>query len=187
MATRGVSILVCISLACANGCDSGQQAAKPVSSTDKIKKELGLPSWALPPLRTATLRIGDVTAKVELAFTAEEQAQGLMYRSWMPEDHGMLFVYREPEFLSFWMKNTSIPLSIAFIRPDGTIDVIREMKPLDTSLRYYSRHKCQFALEMNQSWFSRHKVQPGDRVELPEEVIEFLGLKKPVGEETPAQ
>lgn len=174
MATRGVSILVCISLAYANGCDSGQQAAKPASPADEIKKELGLPSWALPPLRTATLRIGDVTAKVELAFTAEEQAQGLMYRSWMADEHGMLFVYREPEFLSFWMKNTRIPLSIAFIRPDGTIDVIREMRPLDTTLRYYSKHKCQFALEMNQGWFSRHNIRPGDRVQLPPEVEKFL-------------
>jgi hypothetical protein len=138
-----------------------------------------LPQWALPPLRTATIRIGSVTAEVELAFTPQEQAQGLMYRTHMHEDHGMLFVYRKPEFLAFWMENTRIPLSIAFIKPDGTIDVIRDMEPLNTTPRYRSKHQCQFALEANQGWFSRHGVQVGDRVEMPPEVRQYLEQNAP--------
>jgi hypothetical protein len=97
-----------------------------------------------------------------------------MYRTHIDEDHGMLFVYRKPEFLAFWMKNTRIPLSIAFIKPDGTIDVIRDMEPLNTTPRYRSKHQCQFALEANQGWFSRHGVQVGDRVEMPPEVRQYL-------------
>ena len=168
-----ISLLVVSGLAVAVGCGN-RDAGPPPSPADQVRNDLGLPDWALAPLRTAAIRIGDVTAEVELAFGPKEQEQGLMYRTSMEEDHGMLFVYKEPDFLTFWMKNTRLPLSIAFIKTDGTIDVIRDMKPLDTSVRYHSKHQCQFALEMNQGWFSRNGVGPGQLVELPDEVRGFL-------------
>lgn len=169
-----ISLLLSLSLAQASGCDGGRDARQSSSSEDRIKKEIGLPEWALPPLRTAIVRIRSVTAEVELAFTPQEQAQGLMYRTYMDEDHGMLFVYRKSEFLAFWMKNTRLPLSIAFIKTDGTIDVIRDMEPFNTTDRYRSKYRCQFALEMNRGWFSRHGIRPGDPVEMPSEVKKYL-------------
>ncbi len=170
MYRSAISILVFLGLFQVSGCSAQSDG----SSEDEIKKELGIPEWALPPLRTATIQIKDVTAEVELAFTTEEVTQGLMYRNSMEDDHGMLFVYRQPQFLSFWMKNTNLPLSIAFIRVDGTIDIIRDMKPLDTGPRYRSRYRCQFALEMNQGWFEKHDIQAGDEVILPQEVKAYL-------------
>jgi hypothetical protein len=169
-----VSLWLCIALLPAAGCGNSQPDEPSQVPEKEVKARLGIPPYALGPLHTATLRIGNVTAEVELAFGESEQTQGLMYRTAMEENHGMLFVYREPEFLSFWMMNTRLPLSIAFIKPDGTIDVIRDMKALDTSVRYRSRHRCQFALEMNQGWFDRNGIKPGDRVELPEEVKNYL-------------
>ena len=158
-------------LAC-GGSDTEQSKAA------RIKQELGLPEWAFGPLRTAPMQIGDVTAEVELAFGQEEQSQGLMFRKTMPENHGMLFVYAKSQFLSFWMKNTLLPLSIAFIREDGTIDVIRDMKPLDTNPRYNSKHKCAFALEMNQGWFERNKIKPGDKAIIPQKVVDYLNKQQ---------
>ncbi len=169
-----ISLWLCIALLPAAGCGKSQPGEPSRVPDDDAKARLGIPAYALGPLRTGTLRIGDVTAEIELAFGESEQTQGLMYRTVMEENHGMLFVYREPAFLSFWMMNTRLPLSIAFIKSDGTIDVIRDMKPLDTSVRYRSRYRCQFALEMNLGWFDRNGIQSGDRVELPEEVENYL-------------
>lgn len=108
---------------------------------------------------------------VELATEPRELSQGLMYRTWMPEDHGMLFVYKQEDFLSFWMKNTQLPLSIAFLRTDGTIDVIHDMQPFDERTHTRSRHRCQYALEMQQGWFERSGVNLGDTVQLPAEIL----------------
>jgi len=170
MSRTAIYLLVFLSLIQVTGCNAQSRNR----SEQELKEKLGIPDWALPPLRTTTIQIKDVTAEVELAFTPEEVTQGLMYRTSMEEDHGMLFVYRQPQFLSFWMKNTHLPLSIAFIRMDGSIDIIRDMEPLDTGPRYRSTYRCQFALEMNQGWFEDHGIEAGDRVVIPKEVKAFL-------------
>lgn len=93
----------------------------------------------------------------------------------------MLFVYPQPQYMSFWMKNTRIPLSIAFIREDGVISNIEDMEPqkgpLVPSERYVSRQKSLYALEMNQGWFDKHGVKEGDQLELPGEEIERIKQK----------
>ena len=108
---------------------------------------------------------GDSLA-LEVADSAHERQRGLMYRQELPEGWGMLFVFERPQALSFWMKNTYAPLSIAFLEDDGTIVNIRRMRPLDTTTRHRSRKPVRFALEVPQGWFREHDVRPGQRVQL---------------------
>ncbi|MFB3786437.1 MAG: DUF192 domain-containing protein [bacterium] len=139
------------------------------------------PSGALGPLPTVTFQLGGAEVAAEIASSPAEQQQGLMYRESMPENHGMLFIYRKPSFMRFWMKNTWIPLAIAFIREDGVISNIEEMAPepgpLDPVKFYTSRQRCLYALEMNAGWFEKHGVKPGDRIELPMEAIQRIARR----------
>ena len=112
------------------------------------------------------IQVAGIELEVELAMTPEEQILGLMYRETLEGNEGMLFVFPKERILSFWMKNTRIPLSIAFIKADGRILQIESMKPysLDT---HVSREKAQYALEMNDGWFRAHNVKEGDIVKIP--------------------
>jgi hypothetical protein len=89
---------------------------------------------------------------------------GLMFRDRLGDDAGMLFVYPRPQPLSFWMKNTRLPLSIAFIRADGSIANLRDMTPFDEKTFHQSDGECLYALEVNQGWFARHGIVQGQRV-----------------------
>ena len=117
-------------------------------------------------LETAVLTIAradstSVAITVELARTDEEKAQGLMYRKKLPDGEGMIFIYDRDQQMSFWMKNTVIPLSIAFIAADGRIVEIRDMQPHDLSAVKSSR-SVRYALETPQGWFDRAGVKAGD-------------------------
>jgi len=101
--------------------------------------------------------------KAEIARTQEERAQGLMYRKELPDGEGMLFVFERDQVMSFWMKNTLIPLSIAYITSDGRIVEIKDMYPHDESSVLSSR-SVRYALEVPQNWFSRAGVRLGDTV-----------------------
>ena len=101
--------------------------------------------------------------KVEVADTPERWAQGLMFRERLGEDEGMVFLFPEPTAGGFWMKNTLIPLSVAFIDKDGFIINIEEMKPLTLDI-HCSKAKAFYALEMNESWFEKNHVKPGDKI-----------------------
>ena len=100
---------------------------------------------------------------VEVVDTPEGIRRGLMYRKSLDKNLGMLFMMPQPRYQSFWMKNTHLPLSIAFIGDDMRIINICKMKPLDTGPRYRSKKKCRFALEVNQGWFEEHGIKAGDR------------------------
>ena len=112
------------------------------------------------------INVAGIELEVELATTFEEQILGLMYRDRLEENNGMLFVFPREKVLSFWMKDTRIPLSIAFIKADGRIIQIESMKPysLDT---HVSKEKAKYALEMNEGWFKAHNVREGDTVKIP--------------------
>lgn len=101
---------------------------------------------------------------VEVVSEEEERTQGLMFRIQLASDSGMLFVFEQDETLSFWMKNTYIPLAIAFIDSVGVITDIFEMQPLDTTSRYRSSKPVRYALEVNSGWFFAHGIKPGDTV-----------------------
>jgi uncharacterized membrane protein (UPF0127 family) len=106
-----------------------------------------------------------VEITVEIARTDEERAQGLMFRKNLPDGQGMIFVFDRDQQLSFWMKNTVIPLSIAFIASDGRIIDIKDMQPNDLNSVVSSR-SVRYALEVPQGWFGRVNVKPGDIVKI---------------------
>lgn len=110
-----------------------------------------------------TLSIAEHTAQVELAATDKTRSRGLMFRDSLPEDSGMLFVFERPGPHSFWMRNTRIPLAIAFIDSAGIIVNIEEMKAHDET-PVYPRAYILYALEMNAGWFAKKGIAPGMRV-----------------------
>lgn len=111
-------------------------------------------------LPTAQLKIGQHVVHVEVAATDESRSYGLMNRTSLPPDHGMLFVFDSPGTGCFWMKNTPLPLSIAFIDAQGAIVNIARMQPysLDT---HCPAKPVQYALEMEQGWFKDHQIKAG--------------------------
>ncbi|HOX92536.1 MAG TPA: DUF192 domain-containing protein [Spirochaetales bacterium] len=127
---------------------------------------------ALPPakaqgrLETAVLRSGSVSVEAELARTDAQQTAGLMFRTELADGQGMLFVYDRDRIMSFWMKNTLIPLSIAYLAADGTIREIFNMEPQSLEAINGTRY-ARYALEVPQGWFDRVGLKPGDRFELP--------------------
>ena len=101
--------------------------------------------------------------RVEVAKTPEEKAKGLMWRKHLGRDEGMLFIFENEDYHGFWMKDTLIPLSIAFIDKEGRIVKIAEMKPL--TLESHTPPKpILYALEMNKGWFSANGIKIGDIV-----------------------
>ncbi len=117
-----------------------------------------------PPLREVSLTIGAAKILAEVAKTGEERQAGLMHREKLEDGRGMLFVFSRPQPLGFWMKNTTVPLSIAYINADGVIREIHDLQPLDeTPVQSFFRDLL-YALEVPQGWFARHKILPGDRV-----------------------
>jgi len=102
-----------------------------------------------------------VSLQVEIADTDALRMKGLMDRKNMNWDRGMLFIFEQPSKQNFWMKNTYIPLSIAYISKSGTINEIYNMKPLDTSVTYPSILPAGYALEVNQGWFEKNNITRG--------------------------
>ncbi|MBR4683308.1 MAG: DUF192 domain-containing protein [Spirochaetia bacterium] len=115
-------------------------------------------------LKTQDIKINQWKITVEIADTRETQEKGLMGRESLDEDKGMLFVYDRDSRKSFWMKNTKIPISLAYIATDGTIREIYDMEPLSTRI-VESRYSVRYVLEVNQGAFQRHGIKEGDKVE----------------------
>jgi len=117
--------------------------------------------------QTVELQIADKTINVEVVDNDQSRALGLMNRESLEENSGMLFVFESERKLSFWMKNTLIPLSIAYISKNGEIKEIYDMYPLDeTSVK--SIRSVLYALEMNQGWFEKNGIEVGDSIIIPE-------------------
>jgi hypothetical protein len=115
--------------------------------------------------KTVRLPVGDHLLLVEIADTDAKRAQGLMGRKELPEDRGMLFVFPDSRNRSFWMKDTFVPLSIAYINRHGEILEIYDMEPLSTAA-VPSRYPAQYALEVGQGIFEQLGIGPGDTVDL---------------------
>lgn len=113
------------------------------------------------PLELRSLRIAQTPVLVEVADTNRSRQTGLMHRQFMAEHRGMLFVFSEPQALCFWMRNTLIPLSIAYIDEHAKVIDIFDMTPLDER-SICSSAPAQFALEVNQGWFERNHIKVGD-------------------------
>lgn len=110
-----------------------------------------------------TIVVDGIPVSVEVCDTPRERALGLMFRSKLPWNEGMLFVFDEEETLSFWMHNTYIYLSIAFVDEKGLIVDIQDLEPLDET-HHRSQGRALYALEMNRDWFRLNEVEVGDTV-----------------------
>jgi uncharacterized protein len=119
---------------------------------------------AYADMKEIVLGIGGHKLTVEVAATEPERARGLMYRRMLPEHRGMLFVFPMVAIHSMWMANTYIPLSVAFLDGSGVIINIADMEP-HTRVPHSAARPAKYALEMNQGWFKKRGIQPGDRVE----------------------
>ena len=121
---------------------------------------------ALPPaglaqaaVTTLTVRFFQITA--EVADTPALRTRGLMGRQSLPPNHGMLFVFEQPQQQCFWMRNTPLPLTIAFLDDEGRISSMADMQPFSEATNC-SQVPVRYALEMEQGWFAKRGIQPGE-------------------------
>ena len=119
--------------------------------------------------KTSQVKVAGHPLKVELALSDPQREQGLMFRKQLGKNDGMLFVFDEPGYHAMWMKNTLIPLSVAFVDGEGRILNILDMEP-QTLDAHTAAGPAVYAIETNKGWYAEHKVKAGDKV---------TGLPKP--------
>lgn len=119
---------------------------------------------AQPTLPTSQLTVNGKTITAEIADDDTERTAGLMFREKLAPDSGMLFVMPQVDYVSFWMRNTFIPLSIAYISPSGRILEIHSMKPHDETPIKSAFPGIAYALEMEEGWFDKNGILPGARL-----------------------
>jgi uncharacterized membrane protein (UPF0127 family) len=126
-----------------------------------FNKVPGEPTAALPRLQSIKVWVGSEELIAELALTPIQVRTGMMFRTNMAENEAMLFVDSAPRRASFWMKNVDIPLSAAFIDPEGVILEIRKLEPHNTNSVVAASSRIQFVMETPRGWFERHNVSTG--------------------------
>ncbi|MDB6030875.1 MAG: hypothetical protein JWM16_1213 [Verrucomicrobiales bacterium] len=147
--------------ACA-GCQKPNAAAPPSTAAAAQPNNTPLHlDHAMPKLRTTKLWLGAQELDTELALSSQEISTGMMFRKDMGENEGMLFVFAQPQKLSFYMKNTTVPLSCAYIDAEGTILEIHDLKPLDETPVDSKAENILYVLEVKQGWFKRHNIETG--------------------------
>ena len=123
-------------------------------------------AWSKDPvalLPTMTLKVGNQTIHVEIAATDETRQKGMMFREKMASNAGMLFVFPDIAYHAMWMRNTPLPLAVAFMDDAGKIVSIHEMLPF-TETTHQAAGPARYALEMNSEWFTRNQVKAGDTI-----------------------
>src|SRR5260221_10831906 len=164
-------------------CAMNDLLARPMKTRLLLAILLGLfwfPAGILPgqaqvdSLPTVALHIGKATLHAEVAATGPERERGLMNRPKLGDNDGMIFLMPHIEMAFFWMKNTLIPLSIAFIDKNGVILEIHDMMPADPAMEdkdvprtHSTSNRVAYALETNLHWFSLNGLKPGDRIDPP--------------------
>jgi len=119
-----------------------------------------LPQMDLPRIKISA---GMHLIDTQLATTEQQRATGLMFRKDMPQTEGMLFIFEQASQQCFWMKNTLLPLTAAFVANDGTIVNLADMKPQTTD-SHCSSQPVRFVLEMNQGWFAKKGIRAGSKL-----------------------
>ena len=132
-----------------------------------------IPTQPNPRLQTMKLWVGPKSLVTELALSGLQQQTGMMFRTNMPEEEGMLFPSVYPEHKAFWMMNTRLPLSLAYIDPNGAILEIYDLEPFNTNSVESVSANVQYVLETTQGWFKRNNITPGTVVS-----TEFGPLRK---------
>jgi uncharacterized protein len=133
------------------GCDASKETT-PVPPAD-------FQTW-LP------LTLGERQVEVQIAVSAAEQRRGLMFRDSLGADQGMLFIYRQPQQMSFWMANTRINLDIGFFDRDGVLQEVYTMFAGDTAATQSRSDRLMYALEMNAGWFAQNEVKAGAQLDM---------------------
>ena len=163
-----IMLVIVVLLAAATFAQTEQSPGEipAATGTDTPQPDTSQVETAQLPVLTIVNSSGErVPVQVEIADTPEERQTGLMGRSALAEEAGMLFVFEQEQILSFSMKDTLIPLSIAYIDAEGRIVDIQDMQPLDETSRP-SAEPAQYALEVNQDFFEGRGVMIGDMAEL---------------------
>ncbi len=155
---NGIWLLAFVLLAVCCGCNQAGQSA-PTALTDP-----GEPTQAQPKLQTMKLFIGSQEMIAELALSPQEIQTGMMFRTNMDENAGMLFALPYTQRARFWMKNCPYPLSAAYISPDGTIQEIHDLQPYNTNAVEAASDNIRFVIETPRGWFEKHNVRPGAAV-----------------------
>jgi uncharacterized protein len=160
---KGVIALLLFAALWTPGCGKRTGAASPANSATNSGNALhsDLPTTAQPKLPTTKLWLGSEELMAELARTDLQMQTGMMFRTNMAESEGMLFLFPWPHRAAFWMANTVVPLSAAYISPEGTILELHDLKPLDTNTVSAATDQVQFVLETNEGWFKRHNIKEG--------------------------
>ncbi|MBL0418939.1 DUF192 domain-containing protein [Ramlibacter sp. AW1] len=140
-------LLPALALAFTLGC------AQPVATAQQ-------PQTDLPRVK---LSAGMHQIDAQVARTSDQRATGLMWRQEMPQHEGMLFVFEQPSVQCFWMMNTLLPLSAAFLEDDGTIVNLADMQPRSTQ-SHCSARPVRYVLEMHQGWFAKRGLKAGDKL-----------------------
>ena len=139
------------------GCQKQAESAPPPAGAIDFSE----PQAAQPKLRTVKLWLGPEQLDAEMCVTPQETRTGMMFRKSMDENDGMIFSLGYNQQASFWMKNCFVPLSVAYISPDGVIEEIHPLQPQDTTPVVSATNNIRFALETRQGWFDRHHVTTG--------------------------
>jgi uncharacterized membrane protein (UPF0127 family) len=156
------------------GCQKSQQraVAQATSAPPAAVAPPYLP-YAQPRLQTIKLFVGKEELSTELAMKPVEIYTGMMWRTNMPEGEAMLFVFPAAEPRAFYMRNTLVPLSLAYIDPEGVIQEIHDLQPREEKSVPSKSENIQFVLEVPQGWFKRHNIETGTVVQ-----TQFGELKK---------
>jgi uncharacterized membrane protein (UPF0127 family) len=112
------------------------------------------------------IRVGDQVVRMQIAVSVEEMQRGLMERRDLGPNDGMLFVYKSPQQMSFWMRNTPTPLDIGFFNVEGVLEEVYPLHPFDETTVQSRSKSLRFALEMNQGWYRERAVRPGARIDM---------------------
>jgi len=164
LALASVVVAVC-------GCKDGQTAnpADPAPSSPVAQPSGGILyyPYAQTNLQRMKLYVGPTELDAALALQPMERQTGMMWRTNMDENEAMLFPFPGPHRASFYMRNTRVPLSAAYIDPDGVIQEIHELQPLDETPAQAGSDNIQYVLEVKQGWFRRHNISTGAVVRTP--------------------
>jgi uncharacterized membrane protein (UPF0127 family) len=135
--------------------------SKPSEAPPLAVADPGEPTQAQPKLQTMKIYVGTQEMVTELALTPDQQRTGMMFRTNMDENAGMLFPLPFTQRAAFWMKNCPLPLSAAYINPEGVIEELHEFHSFDTNSVIAVSDNIRFVLETSQGWFQKHHINPG--------------------------
>ncbi len=169
-------IFLALFLALAVSCGRRPSAAAP---SQAAAAEPDIPTAAQPKLKTIKLYLGAQEMDAELAANDVQRQTGMMFRTQMGENDGMLFIFPWPHRTAFWMKNTPLPLSAAYIDSEGMIREIHDFKPFDTNTVTAASDRIQYVLETKQGWFQRNNISTGALVKTEHGTLQATFFRRP--------